>query len=66
VVIVPKKNDKARFFVDYRRLNSIIEKDAYPLPRMEGCLDSLRYAHVITSLVCTEKYEQVPSSKEDQ
>jgi len=41
VVIVPKKNGKARFCVDYRRLNNITKMDAYPLPRMENCLDSL-------------------------
>jgi len=40
VVIVSKKIGKARFCVDYRRLNNIIKKDAYPLPRMEDCLDS--------------------------
>jgi len=66
VVIVPKKNGKARFCVDYRRLNNIINKDAYPLPRMEDCLDSLGDAKVFTSLGCTAGYWQVPLRKEDQ
>jgi len=50
VFILPKQNGKARFFVDYRRLNNITKKDAYPLPRMEDCLDSLGDAQVLTSL----------------
>jgi len=59
VVIVPKKKGKARFCVDYRRLNNITKKDAYPLPRMEDCLDSLRDAKVFTSLECTAGYWKV-------
>jgi len=66
VVHVPKKNGKARFCVDYRRLNNITKKDAYPLPRMEGCLDSLGDAQVFTSLDCTEGYWQVPLRKDKQ
>jgi len=66
VVIVPKKNGKARFCVDYRRLNNITKKDAHPLPRMEDCLDSLGDAQVFTSLDCTAGYWQVPLRKEDQ
>jgi len=66
VVIVPKKNGKARFCVDYRRLNNIIKKDVYPLPRIEDCLDSLGDAQVFTSLDCTAGYWQVPLHKEDQ
>ena len=66
VVIVPKKNGKARFCVDYRRLNNITKKDAYPLPRMEDCLDSLGDAKVFTSLDCTAGYWQVPLRPADR
>ena len=66
VVIVPKKNGKARFCVDYRRLNNITKKDAYPLPRTEDCLDSLGDAKVFTSLDCTVGYWQVPLRPADR
>jgi len=66
VVIVPKKNGKARFCVDYGLLNNITKKDAYPLPRMEDCLYSLGDAQVFTSLDCTAGYWQVPLRKDDQ
>jgi len=66
VVIVPKKNGKARFCVDYRRLNNITKKDAYPLPRMEDCLDSLGDAQVFTSFDCTAGYWQVPLRRDDR
>jgi len=65
VVIVPKRNGKARFCVDYRRLNNITKKNAYPLPRMEDCLDSLGDAQALTSLDCTAGYCQVPLRKDD-
>jgi len=66
VVIVPKKNGKARFCVDYRRLNNITKKYAYPMPRMGDFLDSLGDAQVFMSLDCTAGYWQVLLRKEDQ
>jgi len=35
MVIVPKNNGKARFYIDYHRLNNITKKDAYNLPPWE-------------------------------
>ena len=40
VGIVRKKDGSARFCVDYRRLNDLTEKDSYPLPRIDTCLDT--------------------------
>lgn len=45
VVVVPKKNGKPRFSVDYRRLNAIIKECTNPIPKMDDCLDSLGDAH---------------------
>jgi hypothetical protein len=39
VILVTKKHDQSiRFCIDYRRLNDITIKDAYPLPRIDECL----------------------------
>jgi len=66
VVVVPKKNGKPRFCVNYRRLNSVTKKDTYPIPRMDDCLDSLGEAQFFSTLDCTAGYWQVPLNKEDQ
>ena len=41
VVLVPKKSGEKRFCIDYRKLNSITEKNKYPLPRIEDTKDNL-------------------------
>ena len=41
VVMVRKGDETVRFYVDYRQLNERTQKDSYPLPRIDVCLDAL-------------------------
>jgi len=56
LVIVPKKDGSARFCVDYHRLNSVTERDAYPLPCIDDCLDALGCAKLYTTLDLASGY----------
>jgi len=41
IVLVRKKDGTTRFCVDYRAVNQLTVKDAYPLPRIDDSLDRL-------------------------
>jgi len=44
VCLVKKKEGTYRFCVDYRRVNSVSKKDAFPIPDIQDALDHLRGA----------------------
>ena len=65
VVLVRKTDGSLRLCVDYRALNAKTHKDAYPLPRIDEALDTLKGAKYFCSLDLTHGYHHIPVDEED-
>ena len=60
-----EKNGSLRFAVDYRRLNAVTLAAAYPMPRVDSCIDSLGHAQWFTTLDLRSAFWQVKQSDND-
>ena len=52
--------------MDYRRLNSVLQIDVYPMPRVDELLDCLGKAYFISTMDLTRGYWQVPVAVKDR
>jgi hypothetical protein len=67
LVIVPKKNGELRLCVDYKNtVNTIIERDKYPLPRLDDILTGLSGGRVFVTLDLSRAFMQLEVSEESK
>ena len=51
---------------DYRKLNLVTQRDAYPVPRIDATMDSLSGAKFFTTLGLASEYWEVQLEEEDK
>ena len=66
VVLVKKPNGEIRVAIDFREVNKIARRDAFPTPRIDECLEELQDSSVYSKLDCNSGYYQVALCEADK
>ena len=61
-----KKGEQLRFCCDFRYLNSVTVKDAYPIPRIDESLSKVDDAKFFTTPDLGSAFWQIPLRKQDR
>ncbi|CAF3386340.1 unnamed protein product [Rotaria socialis] len=66
IVLVRKKDGSVRFCIDFRKLNNVTTKDAFPMPRIDDIFDHLSQAEYYTTIDFKSGYFQVGLDPKDR
>ena len=57
-LLVRKSDGKMRLVIDFRNLNKVTIKDAYPMPKIQDLTDNLKGSWWLTTLDCVQAFHQ--------
>ncbi|CAF4490419.1 unnamed protein product, partial [Rotaria socialis] len=66
IVLVRKKDGSVRFCIDFRKLNNVTTRDAFPMPRIDDIFDHLSQAEYYTTIDFKSGYFQVGLDPKDR
>ena len=66
IILVRKKDGSTHFCIDFRKVNSITKKDAYPLPRVDDTVDTLGGSKIFSTMDLVSCFWQVEVAEEDR